>query len=1083
MKNYDTPLCLSTMPSVGTFGLRYRPYVVNIVLSNTYPGTERYVIQSIEKKLGAYNEHLNIQNNELLNCDSPGFLKSRYAVTLGKFDLTTIFLTPGFSQCQLLSSVPDTCGQQYILGGIPFPYKCIRLKHLIQDINSFLPYYPLDMGIDKSQEVPLDVKKRPILVVCQMHVAGFLDSLAASLYCLGLLKLIDTMINQAKDVLRVTDDAWSVSGILLDSQGWSNYTILLRGNNIEHLMQCVEEITSCRISDVYNVYDLLYKDVSSNLNKNSQESSIDNYASNHIEEISATQKYIADRYTSLIQAFLGEQDDDSLIKKSHKHFWASSSTSIAFLWPYTHDILLEECNRHNKELFTCNLSPDCSDWSVNGSVFSHSHLKVKPGHFKRVSQTISSYISDVLKLKVPLVFGSERHCATPGLYDLVVDGSLLSKHELLVDEMKLGENHKDSHVLVVSKLDELIPRIYYLRWLLLGCPHIKVNMSDGEEKVFPWFDREHDVPWSGMTDIIDSSTILQYPVNTFIYKYPETGPDFANMYLHYIKGNLGSKFLMNFENGSSSILRKYKVSRNLQNMLRQVLSLWGRELENTTNFSRMLELIAFFRAWRQSLELRLEQGNMTPREAEEIIRDFTVPFNNALIQRVLSGYEMSEVADIVGEYKGGLSQLLTNLDCIVQGVSSLMGDPKNIGVLTLIGQDSSAQIDIVRTHNPFSEDEPEIIYGIISLNFIHMAHPIKYATVLHEVLHLIIESNEFINILKQRGDIGLSTLMLLFAQEGNNSQRGLLGKRLLEMSIEYLVSWLVFPGEVDLYTQVFLMQVTLDSNSFSNDQEENKSVLIEHAARSFLVHLMHLIEPSEWKNCVVIDNLVGVWWELYGGFICNRHTKKGYYPENISKQVQLWVRETQLPVHLSVIKEAVEIYFGQDDYYDGDSNKRNIVFRKFVVSSLKEFHRSNSKINYRQIIEQNMEGNERGSTPVQVIFHRSNDKLHNSCLLRITRLESLISSLVLIRCFYHVLINLIKEDSSGMFIVERSEENGEVTSSSAIALDPQNGTLFTCGDISHQKYIRLRLSLFKSLYHIAETCKHTAIVDLVEKTY
>ena len=96
---------------------------------------------------------------------------------------------------------------------------------------------------------------------------------------------------------------------------------------------------------------------------------------------------------------------------------------------------------------------------------------------------------------------------------------------------------------------------------------------------------------------------------------------------------------------------------------------------------------------------------------------------------------MSETPDLIGDYKAGVSQMLTGLNGFVQALSSLIGDPSKVNTITIVTQNATAKIRHSCLRSSDSDEEVRI-FGVVEVNWDHIMHS-TVLSVVHEVLHLV----------------------------------------------------------------------------------------------------------------------------------------------------------------------------------------------------------------------------------------------------------------------------------------------------------------------------------------------------------
>jgi len=191
-------------------------------------------------------------------------------------------------------------------------------------------------------------------------------------------------------------------------------------------------------------------------------------------------------------------------------------------------------------------------------------------------------------------------------------------------------------------------------------------------------------------------------------------------------------------------LRRKQVSRPLRDTLFQILALWREKLADFSDSRQMLEIVDFWVTWLDGLRDVLgSETNTTTAQVEDIVERFTGNFGKAMVQRFMTGYHMSEVTDVTAEFKGGLSKAVTGLDGLMKSVLAFVGDSRHVGALTLAGHRAKASIHVQNLEKTQSS-----VLAVAHLNPAHMVHPSRMHTVIHEILHAVVGSEEYLRCLE-----------------------------------------------------------------------------------------------------------------------------------------------------------------------------------------------------------------------------------------------------------------------------------------------------------------------------------------------
>lgn len=1048
-------------PFVETLGVRYHPHFLNVVLLNVEPMQEKNVIDDIDQHLSGYRRGLwkadyARQKGCKINEGGPeleAFVAGKeeehqasllarpvHATVFGAFGIATVFTSTSFGLCHCFGGMDRVLSQQVLLGTVPSPTLDYSFDVLCQEPDDFLkPFHHAKlMGqttVPSPDTAEFKAMQQPILVFSQLQVSGLISTISASNLVLPLMLALDRKLSDTVTRLGV---GGQVTALLMDIQGWSDYVLILRTSSYEAANECVECVAGLTLEDLCQAWEDISKAAGDDVPLQA--------------ELKLELQAMDDRLERMGRYLAGKRAPlRSELTQQHTHLFGSSIATMGILWPYCHHAILHQDGR-----LGTNVIYDA--WSISGETTATIQICTRPGHYCDVRKVANELRKLPGAAPLPVYPGSAF-----GTYNVIIPGEALS-----AIRDKPGR----------SLLKELVGRLYHFRWKLLAG-------SDAKGGTTPpiWFDEgEADVPVQGISILTGTSTLL-WGVRQKMAEPHRAGEEPTALldkeavawsldayYATFVRKTFSLRSSNDALEKLTGELKKKLVSWHLRDTLTQVMSLWRSEMADPTESNRMVELADCYLTWSQVL-LTCLKNLSTKGEIERFLCTFTQPFGQAVVQRVLTGYHMSEYSDFTAEYKGGMTKNLTAIDGLMKSLLALVGSPQNTGGLALIGHDPMPTIEIGRVRSA----KDEYAYAVMRLNFIHLVHPIKIATVLHEVLHVIVQSRGFGHALSSCGGTRLAQEIFPY----NHHQRTLQQHRLEEMLIEHIVGYLLFADRPELYTRSYLVQMVLHADSFANTHEQNCMVIVEHLCRCYLLELL-LKNPTgkmDMDPARLIEE-IKLWWKANARYVLNAGEKNkalmDAYAQALIQTLEKWVCDESLLADIEILRDAVNLYFRNTKEYEDTEESRSL--RHSFITRLEVFRNDQEK-DMKELKQRLSRGE-----PVHIVFRKCRgERDQGERLLRVRRLESLVAYLCLIRTFYETLDEWLQRDPDSRLHLER--EDGTIDfhggTSNAFLLDRLRGTLFTVGETEHNTYALMRMSLLKSLWQLAEVTKHSEIIYLL----
>lgn len=1017
------------LPRVEGLGITYRNGLMNVVLSKIRPCDERSVIKRIDNALKGYRTHLAKVEDSRDRCvtfhSSPpapagsngktagdiareepaGILcEAVHATLLGRQQLATIFRSHGFGLCHVFGSIDQILSHQIILGDIPSPVDPLPFKVLSQkDPDGF---FSRATGSDLTGSS----LGAPLLTICQLEVSGLLRCVSAANITLPLLLAIDECL---------TDCApGRLRGLVLNTFGWSDYTLLLRTYDIETALYCVDRLRRLTLGGIRDAWEVAI----------SYSSSADSGKS----QIGA----LVGRLKRLLDPFGPAREAPPDFFPSNMPFFSASTSVPGLLWPLV-DLHLKAAIA-GKE---ANLGQSM------GRAEAYFMLSVPAGHDYNVENVLAGELRKQEGIK------GAGHLETPhttlGYFDRIIPATKLC-------------SSKDEDDFV--SFSELVAKFYHLRWRLAGEPGTP------------------DCPWLVAPDDDRSRGFIQNMV-LLMQGHSEALPPEKNAALAKATNHEWERFVFEAFGGTRltekksefiSLMKNCGITRSLRSSFLHIVSLWRRELEDAQESVPMVELADSFITWINALVASLKNGENAPADIEELIRFFTQPFAQAVLQRTLTGYHMSEYTDLNSDFKGGLSRILTGIDGLVKAALSLVGPPFQAGCLTLVGQGRTATASIKKVFLDWkSEASEEYLCSVLSIDYPQLAHPLCISTVLHELLHIVVASRDFLQALKKCG--GDDELCRRLSGERGTEKERLVDVRIEEMLVEHLLAWLTFPEEPELYARTAMVQIVLHPEFWSNAEKENKWALAEHTARVYVVsRLLAAPEEMDRPKTLLLD--FDDWWrQNVDRLFASKDSSE--LKSAVKNAIADWMCSPVIRGFLALIHAVPSTFF------TGLTSKEvlgsNVPRRAEFLRGLRD-----TQNKYRQEVSRILDAPR--FEGIHFVFYDSNDDLPRC--LQVRRMESLIGYLTLIGAFYRSLDRLLCEEGEAPLLLRRKGSSilfDESSASSQYLLDPLSGTLFTIGSEAHAHYLSLRLAFLGSMWHLAEVMKLSGMIatkDIVRFT-
>lgn len=1086
-------------------GVRLPHGIVDIVLMNVRPGFEKAVIDSIDKRLAIYRKglagveyacshgldtnhetyksrHKSAFERHVQECENGNrtSLLSRavHATLLSEFQLATIFMSTGYGQKTSLESLDHVLAHRSIQGSVPVPGippepgDFIYLQQ--QDPDAFLT--PFDHGRALNSEAPAEVRSRPLLTICQLQTAGLIRTTDAANVSLPLLYAIEDKMrcvleDNAEPYRDTIEESAckarqpaSVSGLLICSSEWNDYTLLLRSTDLNDATRCIAAIVSITLADLMDRWAALEK-----YGKRCPEMN---------DPMVLQRGKFQQRFSRLVRCLSSEREEVPKDARTKNHFFSASTSTPGILWPFAHHAIeaLRTQLEGNGDTHTQSAKA-FENWSIAGSVRGRVYLADQAGRDAEVSQDIGQILDRLSSVELcgcneqetkvwrKRVQHFEKYWWLLGYHDKIVPGAFLAP-----PPGTCSHNLKD-----------LIARTYYLRWRLL-----KLKPEGGQQdgvRPFPWFGDVAPVVGKDSSALRSLKVEIQCRVEN---QSNVAVPDYVFHTTSYLQQFCEKAFGVGDpatpRHLNMMALKRRYLSRHLRAAYLQISSRLQHALSDPQESVQALELADAYITWLNAILTAINSENTTTREIEGLTRAFTRPFGHALNQRAIVGFHMTEHTDFTTDLAGGAHKNLTALDGLMKGVMSLIGPPFRVGGLTVVGHGPSAEIQVNTVYenvtHPSQGADREIIYAVCSLNYVHLVHPMTISIVLHEMLHVVVGSSGFKNALRACGAPG--EYLASRRDRSTREEPERLDKvRFTEILVEYLLAWLVFlphqDGEPCLYAQTFLMHLALNIESYGNDKKGSRLIVAEHILRCFLVDQTLQAEYKGQDRCLDSANIQQVfadWWKEKRHFVVDAGSvTEKKYEWVLSRMLANSLKEGVLEPRLCAIRTATRAYFTATDnsYEDSDRSK---FCRRHFSDSLRQAQREHTEDVKKKL----------SAIPPEPVNFVLNDKDFRSSSLRVRRLESLVSNLVLIRSFYGVLCDLLSPDSGGSLHLQRKGASIDFANNAGrcFMLDPTGGALFTVGQVAHMRNIQVRQAFFLSMWHIAEIMKLPGIVSLHE---
>lgn len=1086
----------------------YLPYpIVNIVLMNVRPGFEKVVIDHIDNRLSIYRKHLARMEyacKERLSTDfsteaqmqevnqyvalweeqhqSSLLSRAVHATLLGDYQLATVFTSIDYGQKSNLEALDYVMAHRTIPGSVPI--SCLSFDspdfHYLRQRNPDEFLRPFNHTEGFFEPAPAEVRKQPLLTICQLQTAGLIRTTNAANILLPLLYAIEAKLREAMrskdpaascDPNKEMEDTPSVEALLVCSSEWNDYTLLLRSSDLNDAVHCIASVVSITLADLMTQWSSLEKNPS--------------YSEEMLDPVVLQRGKFNDRFCRLIQCLGDDQEHLPKDANTKNHVFSASTTISGVLWPFAQDaieVVRAQLAGKSKPLRRALSTFD--GWSIRGSVRGRVYIANQAGRDLEISGEISNILKDLheddfpghhggtaidaWKAKIPRF---NKFWCLLGYYDKVVPGSfLVPPPEIPCDN-----------------LSYLIARVYYLRWVLLKKP--LSNLMDKTKMktiLIPWFgDHVPAVPG-------DSSSLrgIRVEIQGQVRARPVTTspPDVFHTTWHlqrFIQASFGIGDCELPRHKNMMALKSRHLSRHLLATCLQVFSRLQNALSDPQESVQALELADAYITWLNAILTALNNKSSTTKEIDGLTRAFTGPFRQALNQRAFVGFHMTENTDFTTDLTGGAHKNLTAIDGLMKGVLSLIGPPFRVGGLTVVGHGPSAEIKIstVYDENASSSFSPdaEITYAVCTVNYVHLVHPMMMSVVLHEMLHTVQGSMGFRNALRECGKSGEELADWPNTAQTDPKDR-LDRARFTEILVEYLLAWLVFlplkEGEPCLYAQTFLMHLMLNIEGYGNTERGNRLIVAEHILRCFLVDQVLTAEVSHRAGCLndlEIKKTFADWWSKNCSFVVDKGTQiERKYTDVLTKMIEQWSGDEALEPRLCAIRKATTDYFTETaaGYEDSTRSKQ---CRVEFLKNLREAQEIHTDAVKTALFKDPPE-------PVNFVL----DDLVNvdgelpKRSLRVRRLESLVSNLVLIRAFYSVLCDLLPPEFPGSLHLHRIGQHIDFSKNDGrrIMFDQMGGALFTVGLTAHMQNIRLGQAFFLSMWHITEVMKLPGIVSL-----
>lgn len=1049
-------------PKIEHLGMSCPHGLMNIALINVSPGYEFSVIKQIDKKLEMYRAEARVMQlsyeqktssdkitpeRSSMRIEGQDYSHAVHATGMGRFQLVTIFMGLSFGQCHFLSNLEHVNSFQVLLGGIPEPMIDKKLKYLRQESpNEFInPFDHYDCVVKET--LPENVKNNPILITSQLQIDHIRKMLSPENIMLPLIYHIEKVIAGVADKYQEQ----RTEGLLVDSYSWSDYTLLLRSSNIENCMEIIKRIAAIKAGDILKTW----QDLSTQVKVTAEfEDSLVNQPRAFVRR--------QQRFLKTIAGITGDFNSITEEQVLESNFFVTSSSLVGLLWPCAHFALqhkIQEEKNTGSEDFKANVYDEIK---ISGSAKGHVLITNEAGYGGKVEKGISSYIEK---------YGLFSH---PELREVVTGGfgfnEIFSGHLLVGTNSDNSMQSKPDYMMQYCPFKKFIASLYHFRWKLLSekCNDFVFKSSANKEikKQLPWLCQNH---------LLDNWPICVRDVSMDIMGHMPLNENQSGESDHYLMTHIFNRFIAQVIDDNKKLvedfLSKLKakgIRRSIRNVIRQMLSIWKRELMTPQSAGNMIELIDVLWNWFKQIEIMTDSEDISIYEIDKRIRFLTQPFIQALEHRTLTGFYMSEHAELTTEFQGGLYNMITSLDGFVKAALSLTTTPYNTSGMSVIDHNHMASISIMSCHEKKRGINGEIknqeyICAISRLNYTHMVHPNNISTVLHELIHVIVQSDDFKRAIESvdKDRILLDSVKPAYEDTPDD----FIKQRRVELLVEYILGWLLFKDKPEIYSKCFLLQLSLNIESYAQDKKKVIPVFVEHICRCFVVENLLMMSDEE---IAFFDLPVGKtfdqWWDKNCAYIFPRGVESTSLKEYVIRALSQW--------NASFLKKNIELVLKSTREY-------------FILTCNKDSLRSQFLHNMRILQENETEKVvdmlfAKKPKPVHFVFNKNNE--NNTRCLWIRRMESLIGYLMLTRCYYIGLFDKFESVEKGDLFIKRKAGNVDFTDTRANGgyfLDQVGESLFTVGHASVE-YFNVREAFLKSIWHMTEIMKLSSIQHIFE---
>ena len=962
-------------PKRDTFGIRYAGGLANIILANTTAGTEEAVALQIDKLFEQYEEHdkalcktfADILGPDCIRGSSVLVTKPLHLSMLGGFKLASLFLNASFHTSNVFASFSDISALQVVVG--PIPNSLVefdneeRMSHLMQH----------DPGL-----VMCTPSGAPAFMILQLKMAALVKSCSPASLTLPFLVFVNDTIQRVARGLDPT-----MQGVLLQSLGWSDYCLVLRGTNTDALHDVADALSGLTISTFVQHWNTLEKRTSRNA---------------------------AEHYSSLVDqlvAFIRRMEDRGL----------------------GHLAMPTKCSELRDSMF-------CNTWTSLGLCLPVA-VEMAEG---RGACAVSGHLNGYVRLAFDHAY---RHEVDLALRERTSDGH-------------------DAKATMLGHFDRVIP--FSCLKGVIGYP------SEGGRQRYT--SNSVLTAYYGLRKILMETTRSGVgggrPINDLspmIECYGTTNPkpdpldkqDENRGIVEYSFRMLMRDAFGHWpvERDFDDLIQQLKVAgvnRNMREAFRQVAMLWRREMISGSDPSHMLEVADAMVVWMNGIHVCLKNGAKAA-EITTWINQLARPLWQAITQRALTGYRASEQTDFTLEFKGGLYKLLTGLDGLTECVLALCGPATRFAGIPDVSHVSAARMAKVTVSDPTNQQE--YACTAFTMDFNHLVHPMKFADVLHELVHSVVSCRDFVFQLKKRAS-DANEIDQLFMQSGDGATN-LFRERLLEVLVETVLGILLFEDDVALYARTQLLLLGLHPDCHGNGRSADLAVLAEHVLRAYVVKSLldnNSIKDACDKNavCVGFDE----WWRDNRRF-CTR-----------------FVSDAEAVSFVDVCKDQLCRWMGNEVFTDVASN---------FVDATREFFKSDpARATFWNVLAQTRTQTKESwrsdfgiGVPPHYVFHQ--EKVAMTGNLRACRLEGLVSYLAISRLYYNGLLTEIQARGGELFVLR---EGGIVVPDPGLNcgsafFDTLSGTMFTLGFDAGEEYTSSRLAYFVAFWHVAEALKLTEL--------